>query len=73
MKNKYFTFKFAKTTPKRSVVAIFALSVSKLKNSPEFLISDPQNPYSPNLDTQSAKIAKTPLLGVVYANLRVKY
>ena len=29
--------------------------------------------YCPNLDTESAKIAKTPLLEIVFANLRVKY
>ena len=37
------------------------------------MINDPKNPYSPNLDTESAKIAKTPLLGIAFANLPVKY
>ena len=44
-----------------------------MKKSPKLLISDPKNPYGPNNDTQCAIIAKHPFLGVVIANLRVKY
>ena len=39
--------------------------------SSKFVISVPKNPYTPNLNTDSAKIAKPTLLGVVFANLRV--
>ena len=40
------------------------------------MIKDPKNPCSLNLDTQSANIAniaKAPVLGVIFAHLRVKY
>ena len=37
------------------------------------MISNPKNLYGRILDAQSAKVAKTPLLGVVLDNLRVKY
>ena len=36
------------------------------------MISDPKNLYKPNLNTDNAKIAKIPLLGVVSVNLRVR-
>ena len=39
----------------------------------KFLISNPKNLYERILDAQNTKIAKTPLLGVVLDNLRVKY
>ena len=38
--------------------------------SSKFVISDPKNPYKPNLNTDRAKTATPPLLGVVFANLR---
>ena len=37
------------------------------------MIINPKNLYECILDAQSAKIAKTPLLGVVLDNSRVKY
>ena len=44
-----------------------------MKKKSKFLLNDPKNVYERTLDAQSAKIAKTPLLGVVLAILRVKY
>ena len=38
----------------------------------KFVISDPKNAYTPNLNTDSEKIAKPPLLGVAFAHLRVQ-
>ena len=37
------------------------------------IISNTKNLYERILDAQNTKIAKTPLLGVVLDNLRVKY
>ena len=44
-----------------------------MKKKSKFLISDPKNLYGHILDAQSAKIAKSPFLGVVLVILRVKY
>ena len=44
-----------------------------MKKKSIFLIRDPKNLYGHILDAESAKIAKSPLLGVVLEILRVKY
>ena len=44
-----------------------------MKKKSKFLISDSKNLYGHILDAQSAKIAKTPLLGVVLAILSMIY
>ena len=41
--------------------------------SSKFVISDPKNPFTPNINADSAKIAKPPLLGVFFANLRMRH